>query len=97
MQIQFAAASAAHTLQLRQRGAEIDGAHKGDFLTRDLTGSIDGDAVRLRSFIGEESGDALSFVFAGKVAGDELSGTLDMGEYLSATWTAKRRTGRRRG
>jgi L-seryl-tRNA(Ser) seleniumtransferase len=98
VQIQFAAASATHTLHLRQRGAEIEGAHKGDFVTRDLTGSIDGDAVRLRSFIGEESGDALSFTFAGKVSGDVLSGTLDMGEYLSAAWTAKRRTtGRRRG
>ncbi|HET7221103.1 MAG TPA: aminotransferase class V-fold PLP-dependent enzyme, partial [Vicinamibacterales bacterium] len=98
LQIQFAAASSTHMLQLRQRGSEIDGAHKGDFLTRDLTGSIDGDAVRLRSFIGEESGDALSFAFTGKVAGDALSGTLDMGEYLSATWTAKRRVpGRRRG
>jgi uncharacterized pyridoxal phosphate-dependent enzyme len=98
VQIQFAAASSRHTLQLRQRGAEIEGAHQGEFLTRDLVGSMDGDAVRLRSFIGEESGDALSFVFAGKVAGDELSGTLDMGEYLSATWTARRRTsGRRRG
>jgi hypothetical protein len=53
--------------------------------------------VRLRSFMGEETGDALSFTFVGKVSGEELAGTLDMGEYLSATWTAKRRTGRRRG
>ena len=27
--------------------------------------------------------------FTGKVAGDELKGTLDMGEYLGATWTAR--------
>jgi uncharacterized pyridoxal phosphate-dependent enzyme len=97
VQIQFAAALSKHTLQLRQRGAEIEGAHQGDFITRDLTGTIDGDEVRLRSFIGESSGDALSFSFAGKLAGDELSGTLDMGEYLSATWSAKRRMARRRG
>jgi uncharacterized pyridoxal phosphate-dependent enzyme len=97
VQIHYAASTSTHALQLRQRGQEIDGAHKGDFLTRDLTGSIDGDAVLLRSFMGEESGDALSFTFVGKVTGEELAGTLDMGEYLSATWTAKRRTGRRRG
>ena len=88
---------ARHALQLRQRGNEIDGAHQGDFVTRELTGEMDGDTVRLRSFIGEASGDALSFVFGGKLVGDELSGTLDMGEYLGATWTAKRRAGRRRG
>jgi hypothetical protein len=98
VQIQFAAASSTHVLQLRQRGSEIDGAHKGDFITRDLTGSIEGDAVRLRSFIGEESGDALSYTFVGKVNGDGLAGTLDLAEYLNATWTATRRSaGRRRG
>ena len=97
VQIQFAAMASKHTLQLRQRGAEIEGSHQGDFITRDLTGSIDGDELRLRSFIGESSGDALSFAFTGKVAGDELSGTLDMGEYLTASWTAKRRSARRRG
>ena len=96
VQIQFAAIASKHTLQLRQRGAEIEGAHQGDFITRELTGSMDGDTVRIRSFIGEESGDALSFTFNGTVAGGELSGTLDMGEYLGATWTAKRRTGRSR-
>jgi uncharacterized pyridoxal phosphate-dependent enzyme len=97
LQIQFAAAASTHVLQLRQRGADIDGAHQGEFMTRDLTGAVDGDSVRLRSFVGESTGDALSFTFTGRVAGDELSGTLDMGEYLTATWTAKRRTGRRRG
>lgn len=97
VQIQFAAGTARHALQLRQRGSEIDGAHQGDFITRELTGEIDGAAVRLRSFIGEASGDSLSFVFTGTLAGDELSGALDMGEYLGATWTARRRAGRRRG
>ena len=96
VQIQFAAMASKHTLQLRQRGADIEGAHQGDFITRELTGSMDGDTVRLRSFIGEESGDALSFTFNGKIAGGELSGTLDMGEYLGAAWTAKRRTARGR-
>jgi hypothetical protein len=98
VQIRFAAMSSKHTLQLRQRGAEIDGAHQGDFITRELSGTMDGGSVRLRSFIGESSGDALSFVFTGTITGGEMSGTLDMGEYLGATWTARRRTaGRGRG
>ena len=98
VRIQFAAMTSTHTLQLRQRGAEIEGAHKGDFVTRDLVGAIDGAAVRFRSFVGEETGDALGFAFTGTLAGDEMSGALDMGEYLGATWTATRRAaGRRRG
>ena len=38
----------------------------------------------------ERHGDALSFRFIGTVDGDAMSGRVDMGEYLSATWTAKR-------
>ena len=49
--------------------------------------------MRLRSASARSGGDSLSFTFTGKVAGDELSGTLDMGEYLGATWTATRRAG----
>ncbi len=95
VQITYAAASSTHALHLRQRGHEIDGAHKGDFVTRDASGTIDGAAVRIRSAFGEEHGDSLSFTFTGTVTGDEMGGTLDMGEYLGATWTAKRRQARR--
>jgi uncharacterized pyridoxal phosphate-dependent enzyme len=97
VKIQYAAGASTHRFQLRQKGAEIEGSHQGDFITRDLTGSIDGDAVRLRSNVGESGGDAFSFQFTGKIAGDELTGTLDMAEYLGATFTATRRVpGRRR-
>ncbi len=96
VKIQYAASASTHRFQLRQKGAEIEGSHQGDFITRDLTGSIDGDAVRLRSNVGEEGGDAFSFQFTGKVAGDQLTGTLDMAEYLGATFTATRRAGGRR-
>jgi seryl-tRNA(Sec) selenium transferase len=88
--IDYAAGSSTHTLHLRQRGHEIDGTHQGDFVVRDLTGSIDGDVVRLRSAYGEEHGDALTFTFSGKVKEDEIGGTLDMGEYLAAKWTGTR-------
>ncbi len=97
VEIRFAAGRSTHALHLRQRGQEIDGAHRGDFVSRDLTGSIDGSNVRLRSGFGEERGDALSYTFTGTVNGDEMSGTLDMGEYLNATWAAKRHVVGRRG
>src|SRR5207247_8488719 len=93
--VEYAAGRSNHVLQLRQRGNEIDGSHQGDFISRDLSGSIDGDTVRLRSNYGEEHGDALGFTFSGQVAGDELSGAQDMGEYLAARWTPKRRVRRR--
>jgi uncharacterized pyridoxal phosphate-dependent enzyme len=91
VRIEYAAGGSSHTLNLRQRGNDIDGAHRGDFVSRDLTGTIDGDNVRLRSAYTEQNGDALNYTFSGKVTGDEMAGALDMGEYLSGRWTARRR------
>jgi len=79
-----------HTLFLRQRGNDLDGAHQGDFVTRDLSGVVDGDSVVIRSAYTEEHGDALGFAFTGRISGDEMAGSLDMGEYLAARWTARR-------
>lgn len=97
LRIDYAAGRSTHSLFLRQRGNDIDGAHQGDFITRDLTGTIDGAGVRIRSFMGEEHGDSLNYTLTGKVTGDTMSGALDMGEYLAATWTASRRVRGGRG
>jgi L-seryl-tRNA(Ser) seleniumtransferase len=95
VRIQFAATSAVHTLHLTQRGSELGGFHQGEFMTREITGAIDGESVRIRSAYGEQHGDSVNLTFTGKLVGDEMSGTLDMGEYLGATWTATRRAARR--
>ena len=88
--IDYAASQSHHGLQLLQRGNDITGTHRGDFITRDLAGTIDGNTVKLRSAYGEEHGDALNYVFNGTVADDEISGTVDLGEYLTAKWTGRR-------
>ena len=93
--IEYAAGSSRHALHLRQRGNDIEGSHQGNFVSRDLVGTIDGDKVRLRSAYGEEHGDALMFTFTGTVNGEAMSGELDMGEYLGARWTARRNVRRR--
>jgi L-seryl-tRNA(Ser) seleniumtransferase len=95
VRIDYTAGTANHTLHLRQRGHEIDGAHRGDYVSRDVTGTLDGDAVRLHSSFSEQHGDSISYTFTGTVTGGEMAGTLDMGEYLSARWTAKRREARK--
>jgi seryl-tRNA(Sec) selenium transferase len=91
VRIEYAASSSSHAFHLRQRDGVLDGAHQGDFITRDLTGFIRGDRVSIRSSYTEEHGDALGYSFSGRVTGDEMGGALDMGEYLGARWTAKRR------
>jgi uncharacterized pyridoxal phosphate-dependent enzyme len=95
VRIQYAAATSTHTLHLTQKGNDLGGFHQGEFTTREIAGTIDGDNVRIRSAYGEQHGDSVNLTFSGKVAGDQMSGPLDMGEYLGATWTATRRTARR--
>ena len=90
VRIDFAAGSSTHTLHLQQRGNQLIGTHQGDFVARDLAGSISGADVRIASSIGEIHGAALSYTFIGRLEGDKMSGTLDMGEYLGARWTAAR-------
>jgi hypothetical protein len=91
VEITYSASKTVHTLHLQQRDGRLEGLHQGDFLTRDIAGTINGDTVSLASVVTERHGDALTYRFKGKVAGGTISGALDMGEYLGATWTAKRR------
>jgi L-seryl-tRNA(Ser) seleniumtransferase len=88
VRIEYAAGVSTHRLDIRQRGGDLDGTHQGDFVSRDLRGTIDGDAVRVRS--SWEHGDSLNYTFNGKVAGDEMSGDVSLGEYLDARFSAKR-------
>ena len=101
VKIQYAASASTHALHLAQKGSDVIGSHQGDFTSRDVMGKIDGDTVRFRSAQGEQTGDSLNYSFTGKLAkngsDEQMSGTLEMGEYLGATWTATRKVSRRRG
>jgi L-seryl-tRNA(Ser) seleniumtransferase len=96
VQIQYAAGSSTHTVHLSQDGNQVAGSHQGDFVWRNITGSIDGDSVNLSSSLSEQRGDSVNYRFTGTIADDRLSGSLDMGEYLTAEWSAKRYQRRRR-
>jgi len=88
--IQFTASRTTHTLHLQQTGNRVDGVHHGDFVTRDIAGTLDGETIALASAVTERHGDALNYRFTGKVSAETMSGSLDLGEYLGATWTARR-------
>jgi L-seryl-tRNA(Ser) seleniumtransferase len=95
VQIEYPASASTHTLHLKQAGNRVEGSHQGDFVSRDLTGTIEGNRVQISSSYTERHGDALSFRFSGTAEGDTMAGTLDMGEYLTAKWTARRHDYRR--
>jgi D-glucosaminate-6-phosphate ammonia-lyase len=90
--VEFFSSKSQHVLFLQQDGGRVNGSHKSDFSVRDVQGTIEGGQIKLRSNTAERgSGDSIPYVFAGTVSGDAFSGTLYMGEYLNAKFTATRR------
>lgn len=89
VEIQFFSGTSRHTLVIEQDGNWIQGSHEGEFSTRDLYGTMEGNEVKLRSTENRQ-GIGVTFTFVGKVEGDTMSGPLYMGEYLDAKFTAKR-------
>ena len=90
--VEFFSSKSRHVLFLQQDGGRVNGSHKSDFSVRDVQGTIEGGRIKLRSNTAERgSGDSIPYIFAGSGSGDAFSGTLYMGEYLNAKFTATRR------
>jgi hypothetical protein len=54
-----------------------------------MSGTIEGNRVMMQSAM-RIVGDDLSYQFSGIVNGDSISGDIHLGEYRTATFTAKR-------
>jgi L-seryl-tRNA(Ser) seleniumtransferase len=89
VQIAFVRGEAAHTLFLEEQDGKLRGQHRGEFLTGDLQGSREGDRVNFSSRHRYE-GTSLGYRFEGVLSGSSLSGTVDLGEYGKARFTARR-------
>jgi L-seryl-tRNA(Ser) seleniumtransferase len=89
-EISFLVGKAQHRLSFEQKDGEVHGTHHGEFLTADLRGGVEGSEVWARSSQRFE-GTRIGYEFAGTVNGDTMSGTVDLGEYGQATFTARRR------
>ncbi len=89
--VEFFSSTSKHAFTIEQDGNWISGTHKGDLDVRNMSGTIDGNSVMLRSTI-PIVGDSLPFLFSGTVNGDSMSGNIHLGEYRTAKFTAMRNT-----
>lgn len=90
VEVEFSTSKSQHMLMItKQDGNWLQGSHKGDFSVRDLIGTIDGDQIKLQSRY-SVPGNSITFTFYGTVSDDTMSGSINMGEYLGAKFTAKR-------
>ena len=89
MDVEYKRGSAQHSLAVEQSGSDFRGTHRGEYLEGNLRGSVAGDLVRFRS-MQRIQGTELFYNFSGRASGDQMSGTIELGEYGEARWTARR-------
>lgn len=90
--IKFYNSESTHNFYLEQQDNWVSGVHQGDFYTRDIAGTVEGNEVKFQSAY-REPGDNLVYSFSGTLSGnngDQITGRLHMGEYLECTFTAKK-------
>ena len=89
VEIDYLRDHAVHTLFFEQKGDLLKGSHRGEFLTGDVSGKVEGTGVRCRGSHRYE-GTSIGYAFDGVVDGDTIRGTVDVGEYGKAPFTARR-------
>ncbi|WP_190809852.1 aminotransferase class V-fold PLP-dependent enzyme [Flagellimonas sp. S3867] len=89
VEVEFFNSKSTHMLFLEQDGNWIKGTHKSDFSIQEVAGMIEGDDLKLRSDY-RIPGNSISYWFSAKASDDTLSGSIYLGEYLTAKFTAKR-------
>jgi uncharacterized pyridoxal phosphate-dependent enzyme len=74
---------------LTQTGGDLEGVQHGELYTAPLKGTVHAHQVELRSEM-PVSGNSILWTFKGQLEDDRLSGTVHLGEFGDATWTATR-------
>ena len=76
---------------LEQAESKVRGAHQGEIYSGNITGTVHADQIMLRSAF-PVGWNEIHYTFIGTVQGDSMHGTVTMGEYGEATWSATRNT-----
>lgn len=89
VRIDFDRGSAVHTVILEQKGNDLEGTHRGEWISGDLRGAVAVNLIRFRSSQ-KIQGTRLFYDFTGTVDGDKMAGNVNLGEYGQARWSAER-------
>lgn len=75
----------------KQDGEKITGTQGGPMGDVKLEGTIVGDDIRFKIEIEMPDGQKGAIAFTGKVTGDSMSGTVEMGGMGASNWSAKKK------
>jgi len=87
--VEYFSSTSIHTMYLEQDGNWIQGTHHSDFTAQEIAGMVEGDQVRLRSQV-RIPGSSVTYLFSGTASADDMTGSIYLGEYLTAKFSAKR-------
>jgi len=85
--IQYLRGIGEQKFSLEQNGNDISGVHKGEIYNGTIKGRIHANQIELRSNM-DVPGNGIPWNFKGVVQGNDIAGTVNMGEYGNATWKA---------
>ena len=88
--LEFSVGHASHTFYLDPKGNSLMGQYSGRVVKGPLKGHVDGNNIRFSSG-GRIEGAALRYTYKGTFDGGKMSGTVDLGEYGTARFTATRK------
>jgi len=86
----FSRGTANHTAIIEQNEDTLSGTYKGELTEGSLRGTVKGNAVQFSSRLTYMQSSA-PFNYTGTIDGDTMKGTVEMAEYWTATFIAKRK------
>lgn len=89
VEMEFFTSKSMHKFYLEQEGNWIKGTHTSDFSEQEILGMVEDNEVKLRSNY-RVPGNSINYWFSAKATDSGLSGSVFLGEYLTAKFTAKR-------
>jgi L-seryl-tRNA(Ser) seleniumtransferase len=90
-ELQFSAGSARHSFYLDPKGNSLSGQYTGRLVKGPLRGHLDGNKVEFSSG-GRFEGASLRYTYKGTLEGNQMSGTVELGEYGVARFSAVRKS-----
>ena len=89
VQVQYATSVSQHRWTLSQDGNWVSGIHETDYATIQIAGVVEGNQVKMRSVM-SQPGNSITYLFDATLSEDGFAGSVHLGEYLQAEFTATR-------
>lgn len=89
LELHYFSSISKHSLYLEQDSNWLQGRHDADFDSAEVIGMVEGNKIKIKSVL-RQPGDFITFLFNGTVDGDSMTGSVFLGEYLTANFKATR-------